>query len=54
MIIGHLVLMILATVWRYNDEGEICAKNVNGGTEDWNFKDHGEVFEGLIISQWVL
>ena len=51
-----MAALIVTGVFRYSDEGEACAmKDIPIGVDsDTTFKDHGEMIEGLFISQCVL
>ena len=53
---AHIACIVVTGVFRYQDEGEKCAKNGAdlGGDFDWTFKDHGDAIQGLFISQCVL
>ena len=52
---AHFAAVVVTGVFRYQDEGEKCAKNgTDLGDFDWTFEDHGDTIQSLFISQCVL
>ena len=56
---AHLAAIIITGIYRYSDEGEMCAQNpieaqINDNGDKLSFEEHANMIQGLFISACVL